>query len=616
MTATIFKNIFDKTNPYYIEVDKALDRIKTGKSKEKVLEIRSQIDKDRANKLKCNLPSVCFSGKFSQRGDGFLIEHSGFLVLDIDECDVQERKKQFSELPYCYACWVSPSGNGIKMLVKIADRTKHRLHFSALKEQFPEIDKSGVNESRVCYESWDENIFINTKATIYKKTLKHEFVEVKEKLENQSEIFEKILKWLSNKGDAFVTGERNSFIFKLASACCRFGIWEENTLNYCNTRLLSNDNTFSVSECQRTIKSAYKANSLSFGNAVFEKDKLVDKKTLGEVSVSELNPDIYDFDVKPKDVIFGEDVKEKALKIWENGYEGVESTGVAELDYYFKFKKGEATLLSGIGNYGKSSMLKFLLVIKAIKFDNKFALFAPEDNPAEEFYHDLVEIYLGCDCTKFNPSRPSLDEYNTAYDWVSKRFFYIFPKDLAPTPIYIKERFLELIIKEKVDGCIIDPFNQLANDYGKRSDKYLESFLSDFGRFVQLNNVYGIIIAHPHKMVKDKGEKSYPCPDVYDIADGAMWNNKMDNILIYHRPDHQTNPDSTLCELHSKKIRRQKTVGRKGILSFELSRNTRRFLFNGRDYLGELLKHQNKSIQPNEEFANEKIMQYQGDNPF
>ena len=46
----------------------------------------------------------------------------------------------------------------------------------------------------------------------------------------------------------------------------------------------------------------------------------------------------------------------------------------------------------------------------------------------------------------------------------------------------------------------------------------------------------------------------------FDIADGAMWNNKMDNILIYHRPNHQKDPSSTLCELHTKKIRRQKSV--------------------------------------------------------
>lgn len=606
---TIFANIFSK-EPHYITVERALERIKIGKSKEKVLEIRSQLDKERANKLKCNLPSVCFSGEFGfDRTDKSLKTHSGFIVLDFDEVENLETKKsELIKLSYCYSCWISPSGNGLKMLVKIAKGEKHLEHFTSLLQQLPDIDISGKNLSRVCYESFDENIYVNEKAEVYNKILKVEKVEVKERVEDKSEVFANILKWLSNRGDAFVTGERNYFIFKLASACCRFGMSEESCQFYCDINFIGNDNTFSQSECHRTIKSAYKVNNQSFGTAQFDRDKLVDKITRGEIK-TENNPDIYDLSIKPKDVIYGEDVKEKALQIWEKGLENVESTGVDELDVYFKFKRGEITLLSGIGNYGKSTFLKYILLVKVIKFGNKFAFFSPEDNPAEEFYHDLVETYLGCNCTPFLKSdevRISKETYDRTYDIISKNIFYIYPKDIAPTPEYIKEKFLELIIKEKIDGCIIDPFNQLTNDYGKsgRTDKYLETFLSDCSRFAQNNNVFFIIVAHPHKLKKELGDKNYPCPDVYEIADGAMWNNKMDNILIYHRPNHQTDPESNICELHTKKIRRQKTVGKKGILTFELSLKKRRYYIGGKDYLAEYLtpKQTEIKLQPNENF--------------
>ena len=53
---------------------------------------------------------------------------------------------------------------------------------------------------------------------------------------------------------------------------------------------------------------------------------------------------------------------------------------------------------------------------------------------------------------------------------------------------------------------------------------------------------------------------NYPCPDVFDLTDGAMWNNKLDNILVYHRPFAQTDPSNPSCEFHSKKIRRQKIL--------------------------------------------------------
>ena len=244
----------------------------------------------------------------------------------------------------------------------------------------------------------------------------------------------------------------------------------------------------------------------------------------------------------------------------------------------------------------------------------KFALFSPEDNPAHEFYHDLVEIYFGCDCTPSNPSRPNRTKYEFIYDMISKHIFYVYPIDVAPTPEYIKERFLELIIKEKIDGCIIDPFNQLTNDYGARSDKYLEFILSDFSRFAQSNNVYFTIIAHPTKLRKlDDG--NYPCPDVFDIADGAMWNNKMDNILIYHRPLRGVDPTNPSCELHAKKIRRQKIVGVPGILEFELKPKSRRFLINGIDYMERLIDKKEpkqskievpQPIRPNVSFESER----------
>ena len=146
-----------------------------------------------------------------------------------------------------------------------------------------------------------------------------------------------------------------------------------------------------------------------------------------------------------------------------------------------------------------------------------------------------------------------------------------------------------------MDGCIIDPFNQLSNDYGMRSDKYLETFLSDCSRFAQTNDIYLIIVAHPTKLKKSNGDDNYPCPDIFDIADGAMWNNKMDNILIYHRPEHQSDPMSSRCELHTKKIRRQKMVGKKGVLEFQLNRSVRRFTFNNRDVMQEALNPTSES---------------------
>jgi len=589
-TVTIYKDVFSK-EPRYISVDSALKRIQEGRSKEQIEKIRSEVDKERADKLKCRLPSVCFSGVFKIRKDEELIEHSGFIVLDFDNVeDPESYKAELSDLDYMYAAWISPSGNGVKGLVKIANGDKHREHFQALQEEFNNLDTSGINESRVCYESYDSDIYINDKAKPFKKVKKTERVEVQESLSDKYQIFENIKKWLANQGSAFVKGERNIFMFKLASACCRFGLTDDECINLASASFT--DSTFSFQEMVRTVNSAYRANSDSFNTAEFTRDKLVDKTTRNEIETKDIDPDIYKIDVKPKDVVFGEDVKGAAIDILTKGYAKVDGIGVAELDYHFKMKRGEATALTGYGNYGKSTFEKWMLLMRILKFGDKFAFFSPEDNPAEEFYHDFVEIYLGKQCTPDNPNRPSEEEYKEAYDFISDHVFYIYPETVSPTPEYIKERFLELIIKENVDGCIIDPFNQLTNDYsssGGRSDKYLEVLLSDFSRFAQSNNIFFTIIAHPKSPLRIKEGENYPCPDVYDIADGAMWNNKMDNILVYHRPFAQADPQNSSCEFHSKKIRRQKVVGKKGYVSFTMNFAKRRYFFGGRDYMEELI---------------------------
>lgn len=573
-----------------ITVSQALDRIKNGKSKVTVEAIRSEIDINKRDGLKKNLPAVIWSGTFKgARKDAHIDAYSHLIVLDIDKCGTEEKARVMQD-KYVFAAWISPSGNGVKALVKV-ETSRHRDHFRALKRRFPLIDPSGVNPSRLCFESYDADLYLNEASEVFKDV-------IAENTPNEKSDFDKLVVWLTNKGDAFVSGNRNQFIYKLASSCCRFGIDESDCISNISREYLGRDSDFSTQEAIQAIKSGYKANK--FGSAQFEDNKLVDKKNKTEIDLS-----IYDRDVKSRDVIFPQDVKEKAVDIYLNGYEACEPWGVLQIDNLWKLKRGEISLLSGYGNQGKSTFLQFLMLNKSLTDGTKWGMFAPEDFPVEEYCHSLVEMAAGMRLDAGSDGlRISLPEYERLYDKVTSFFFFIYPETISPTPEYIKERFLELIIKEKISGCIIDPFNQLANDYSKtggRDDKYLETFLSDISRFSRENHVYTIIIAHP-KNPRLEQDGSYKCPEVFDIAGGAMWNNKMDNILIYHRPN--SDPISTGCEFHSKKIRRQKIVGIKGMAGFNYDRKKRRFTFGLNDYIEDKIMptYQQTQIEPNNDF--------------
>lgn len=587
---SIYKD-FNDLQGHQITVLGALERIRNGKSKELVEKARGAKTKKEADELKKKLPAVCFSGLFNKRKDSELVEHSGYIVLDFDNVpNITQKRDELCAIRHVTAVWISPSGKGLKALIQIEWKTMHKEHFDALMNDFPDIDKTGRNVSRLCFESYDPDLYYNPNAEVFNKLpvkkadRKLPQQTTTETINDDEKIFQNLLTWMASKGDAFREGERNHFVFKLAASCCRFGMLEETCYNLITTHVVP-DASFSQRECRQAIRSAYRANMNQWNTAEFTKDQLVSKSNRLEVEIVITAEDAAN--IAANDVIYAEEVIEKASEIYLHGYKAAQPLGVPLLDKHFKRVKGDLTIVSGIGNYGKSSFMKWEMIFRIVKFGEKVAIFTPEELPAEQFYHDLVEIYFGKDCTPNNPNRPGYDLYMKVYKMIGEHIFMVYPKDVSPTPDYVKEVFLSLIIKHGVERVIIDPFNQMANDYtkgGGRSDKYLETFLSDCTRFARKNNVYFDIVVHPHKMRKgDDG--NYPCPEVFDLADGAMWNNKADNILIYHRPFAQTAPESPVCEFHSKKIRRQKIVGIKGFFEFQLQRNTRRFTFDGVDYL-------------------------------
>jgi len=578
---SLFKDVTNYgCKPEIITLYEAFTRIVKGNSKDIIEKLRNTNDSEEAKEIKKSLPGIIFSGEFSKRGDANLINHSGLAILDFDKINVQEKKAELKGKDFIYACWTSPSKNGVKALVRIADGKKHRQHLKSIFKLFPEIDKQNINEERICFESYDPDLWVNKNAKIYSDFIEDKKPE-KKNIKTDDEIIEPLLTWLSNRGNTFIEGERNFFIFKLASACCRLGV-DENT---CTTFCVNNysNNEFNEKEITTTVKSSYRKND--FGSSKFENKQLIDKKD-GKETV--INADIYNLEIRPQAVIYGSDVKEDALKLFRNGYESVQSTGVIELDEYFKFKKGEVTVLTGYGNYGKSQYMKFLMLLQVLIFKKKICIFSPEEYPAHEFYHDFVEMYIGDNCLPSNPYRIKEERYLEIYDLISKSIFFIYPQEGNSSPEHIKQIFLEMIIKEKVDFCVIDPFNQLDNDYNSAGStaKYLERILGDLGRFTTQNQTILFLIAHPKApKEKDKQTGNYACPEVFDINDGAMWNNKVDNILVFHKPYMQTDPGSPACEHFSKKIRRQKIVGKKGSFSFEFDRKKRRFIYDGKDYI-------------------------------
>lgn len=574
---TIYQNMYSE-DAFAIPLSHVLDRIKTGsKSGETIRQIRELTDKQDQDDIKKNLPCICFTGVIpkGKRLDERVEQFSNLAILDYDnltETELKEKREFFINQPYTVSVFLSPRGNGIKILVHIKDGSRHREFYKAILHEFKGLDPSNINPSRLCFESQDEDIYINYNATTYNKfaiDTERKTYQAKDVTITDIEKFNKLKIWMQNKNEHFASGSRNIYIHKLAGACCRFGIDEYTAKELLHQEYLSTDSDFKVDEMDKAVQSAYRRNTPN--SAEFDSNTFVEKGTKKEVIIIEDTDYVVD-------VIYGEDAKEGALRLFRNGYEYAETTGIAEIDKVFKWKKGEVSVLTGIGNHGKSTFWAFMMMNKSALDGTRWGLFSPESYPAHEFYHSLTEMAIGSQCNPYAKNCPSEDLYLLVYNWISEHFYFVYPKEQSPTPEYIKSRFLELIIKHKVTGCVIDPFNQMVNDYGARDDKYLESFLGDISNFARANNVFLTIVAHPKQMRKnDSGE--YECPNIYDLANGAMWSNKVDNILVYYLPNRNNFPEDNTCQIHTKKIKRRKIVGDIGTVEFKYLSNSRRFNF-------------------------------------
>jgi len=282
---SVFKELLKSQDvPYIIPIWKCFERIKQGKSKELVQLVRQAETKEIADKLKQKLPCIVFGGEFKERNKEGLINHSGLMVVDFDKYPTDEvmydHLHELKKNKHFVSLFISPSGKGLKGVVSIpkSNKIEHEKYFKAFNNhyQYDYFDKSNCNVDRVCFESYDPDIYINYNAEIYEPILIDEGFQVKDKvplipINDEQVIIDKIMKF--NWSKDFIEGERNSFIFDLAGAFCEYGISEHTATGYIQNNVVIGD--FSDTELKNTIKSAYKRRS--FNSKYFENYQQIDR---------------------------------------------------------------------------------------------------------------------------------------------------------------------------------------------------------------------------------------------------------------------------------------------------------------------------------------------------
>lgn len=303
MKVSFFESVKHTAPKVSKDVSHFLERIRVGKSRDLVEKIRTESDKDKQQELKIQLPGVCFNGHFTQRSKAGLKKASGLMVLDFDDFATNQEaldfKTKLQEDNHIYSAWLSPR-MGVKALYKIPtvkDDNEFKDIYEQVSERYTNLDSSGKDISRFCYESADPNIYINLDAeTFIPEVREKEMPEIGEvtnlPLQDQDEIAERLEKWFNSHYDR---SQRNNSVFKLAAAFNDFGVPKSTAENYCFRYA---EKGFSTREIGQILDSAYKKTS-QFGTKFFEdaraKKKLTNLVMTGKSS-DELSEQFPDFD--------------------------------------------------------------------------------------------------------------------------------------------------------------------------------------------------------------------------------------------------------------------------------------------------------------------------------
>jgi hypothetical protein len=288
---SVFKSLFNsKETPYTLTILDVYERIKNGYSdlNKKIERLRAMDENTEEHRsLKNSLLAIMFNGTFNERNDNGLVEHSGLCVLDFDDypdaVTMDAERQRLENCPFVYLVFTSPGGKGLKVVIKIPKSTKdeHKRRFQAFEKyiQSDYFDKTSCNVSRVCFESFDPEAYINEFCQEFTDIEQEKGFDFTEKaptciLTDEDKIIDRIMKF--DFGCSFIEGSRNAYIFKVAACFCEYNISKDTAEYYLKANFISK--SFTLSELILTIKSAYK--KASPGIKYFENVDLVQKVKL------------------------------------------------------------------------------------------------------------------------------------------------------------------------------------------------------------------------------------------------------------------------------------------------------------------------------------------------
>jgi len=251
---TQFKNGKSPGNFIIRDSEDVLNDIKTGVYTAQIDTLNSfEYDSPEQKDFKTTqIPAIGWNGVFTYRANDKLVEHSGLVAIDFDHIPEDEFQLYFDKLKsdkYTYSVFRSPRRDGLKCIVRIKpDIQLHRALVCGLRQHYnSKYYDHFEDESRLCFISVDPDIYINLNAEEWNTPERVKQSNNKKSNEGVSSdisgVINRLIKWEENKGMYYVDRNKHKFLVSIFGATCRFGVKEDDSVDYLYNKLNESNET-------------------------------------------------------------------------------------------------------------------------------------------------------------------------------------------------------------------------------------------------------------------------------------------------------------------------------------------------------------------------------------
>lgn len=245
--------------------------------------------------------------------------------------------------------------------------------------------------------------------------------------------------------------------------------------------------------------------------------------------------------------------------------------GFSALSEHLKIRLGDMSVWTGIGGYGKTTLITDILSRIVKKYGIMVGWASFEQDPQRDHRRAFRSWYWEDWEFKLTDAQKA-----EADAWIDAHHRFLVPDDEEDATLeWILDRMEAAVIQHGCKILVIDPFNEIEHCKrpGESDTDYINRAVRTLRRFAKRFQIHLIIVAHPTKMPRmDDGSGRYMMPGLYDVNGGAVWRNKATQGIIVHL----TGLEDTIVKID--KVKYREILGSPGMVKMAYVKQTRRFV--------------------------------------